>query len=319
VQGDLHAKMYDGGGGEARVGPISGRRLHPGQTARAGWKQPMVHAPGSPKRLVGYVRIAGTARSRYGENRMTEYEAVNTNPGATTDAGPYRIYSAGGLFTQDELSTNILIKEAIWRLSDGKFQLFLPQSRELQELGRPDVEAYIRNTDLLEVLKADIVLVRFEGLELDSGTVVEFAMAKCLGKPAVILRSDFRRVSFGGLCEPYNLMVKNWPRTVEVQLNSFEIWADLFAEERQDLGDSDTLQGMMRAELGTLKKSIDGIAKQIMAGLEAVVEMKSPYPPEYQELVYQASRFSPGSGFDELLKRSELDEIIHRLRKNGTL
>jgi nucleoside 2-deoxyribosyltransferase len=250
---------------------------------------------------------------------MTGHEAVGTNPGTTHDAGPYRIYSAGGLFTQDELSTNILIKEAIWRLSNGKFQLFLPQSRELQELNRPDVQAYIRNTDLLEVVTADIILVRFEGLELDSGTVMEFAMAKCLGKPTVVLRSDLRRVSFAGLCEPYNLMVKNWPRTVEVQLNSYAIWADLFSEECQGLGDSDTLQGMMKAELGTLQKSLDEVAKQVIAGLETVLDMKSPYPPEYQEVVYQASRYSPGSGFEELLTSRELNEIIQRLRRNGTL
>jgi hypothetical protein len=47
--------------------------------------------------------------------------------------------------------------------------------------------------------------------------------------------------------------------------------------------------------------------------------MESPYPPEYQSVVYQAFRHSPGSGFDELLTTSELDEIIERLRKNGTL
>ena len=212
-----------------------------------------------------------------------------------------------------------MIKEAVWRLSNGKFQLFLPQSRELQELDRPDLEAYIRNTDLLEVVKADIILVRFDGLELDSGTVVEFAMAKSLGKPTVILRSDFRRVSFLPLCEPYNLMVKNWPRTLEVHLNSFEIWADLFTEERQGLGDSEPLQGLMKAELGTLQKSVDEVAKQVIAGLEAVIEMKSPYPPEYQEIVYRASRFSPGSGFDQLLTERELDEIIQKLRRNGSL
>jgi nucleoside 2-deoxyribosyltransferase len=244
---------------------------------------------------------------------------VNTIPGATNAVGPYIIYSAGGLFTQDELATNVLIKEAVWRLSNGKFRLFLPQSRELQELNRPDVEAYLRNTDLLEVVKADIILVRFDGLELDSGTVVEFAMAKSLGKPTVILRCDFRRSSCTGLSEPYNLMVKNWPRTVEVQLNSFEIWAGLFAEERQALGGNDTFQAMMRAELGTVQKSVDEIAKQVIAGLEAVIEMKSPYPPEYQEVVYQALRFGPGSGFDELLTASELGEIIQRLRNNGTL
>ena len=250
---------------------------------------------------------------------MTGNEAVNPNLGTTNAAGPYRIYSAGGLFTQDELSTNILIKEAVWRLSNGEFQLFLPQSRELQELHRPDVETYIRNTDLLEVVKADIILVRFDGLELDSGTVVEFAMAKSLGKPTVILRTDFRCVSFADLCEPYNLMVKNWPRTVDIHLHSYQIWAKLFAEARQSPGDSEPLPGVMKAELDTLQKSVDEVAQQVIIALEAVIRMQSPYPPEYQEAAYQASRFSPGSGFDELLTTSELAEIIQRLRKNGTL
>ena len=144
-------------------------------------------------------------------------------------------------------------------------------------------------------------------------------MAKFLGKPAVILRSDFRSVTTLPLCEPYNLMVKNWPRTVEVHLNSFGIWADLFTEELQGPGDSDTLQGLMDAELSTLQKSVDDIARKVIAALEAVIEMKSPYPPEYQEIVYQASRYSPGSGFDELLTTSEMSEIIQRLKKNGTL
>ena len=250
---------------------------------------------------------------------MTGNESVNLNQETANATGPYTIYSAGGLFTQDELATNIMIKEAVWRLSNGKFQLFLPQSRELQELDQPNLEAYIRNTDLLEVVKADILLVRFDGLELDSGTVVEYMMAKFLGKPTVILRSDFRSVSFLPLCEPYNLMVKNWPRTREIHLNSFGIWAELFSAERLARGDSESLQGLMNAELGTLQKSVDEVAKQVIAALEAVIEMKSPYPPEYKEVVYQTSRFSPGSGFDQLLTASELDEIIQRLRRNGTL
>jgi nucleoside 2-deoxyribosyltransferase len=249
---------------------------------------------------------------------MSESKAVDAAQEATS-GGPYRVYSAGGLFTQDELATNILIKEAVWRLSNGKFQLFLPQSRELRELDRPDVEAYLRNVDLLEVVKADIVLARFDGLELDSGTVVEFAMAKSLGKPTVILRCDFRRLSGTGLSEPYNLMAKNWPRTVDIHLNSFVVWARLFAEERQALGDSEPFQATMEAELGTAQKSVDEIARQVIAGLEAVIKMESPYPPEYQEIVYKAARFSPGSGFDQLLTASELGEIIQRLRKNGTL
>lgn len=113
-------------------------------------------------------------------------------------------------------------------------------------------------------------------------------------------------------------MVKNWPRTVEVRLDSFVLWAGLFAEERQ-ASSGDTFQGTMEAELGTLHRSVDEVARRVMGGLEAVIEMDSPYPAEYQEVVYQALRFSPGSGFDELLTTGESDQIIRRLRENGTL
>jgi nucleoside 2-deoxyribosyltransferase len=258
------------------------------------------------------------AASCAGEKRVSEIEDVKSSLESANPDGPYMVYSAGGLFTQDELATNILIKEAVWRLSGGRFQLFLPQSRELQELERPDVEAYIRNTDLLEVVRADIILVRFDGPELDSGTVVEFAMAKSLGKPTVVLRSDFRRTSFGGLSEPYNLMVKNWPRNIEVQINSFGLWADLFSKERELSSDRDEFLATMRAELGTVKSSVDEIAKLVIAGFESVLEMESPFPREFQEMVYQASRFSPGSGFDEILTEDELNRTMKRLRGHAT-
>jgi hypothetical protein len=62
---------------------------------------------------------------------MTGNESVDSNQGTANDAGPYMIYSAGGLFTQDELATNVMIKESVFRLSNGKFQIFLPQSREI--------------------------------------------------------------------------------------------------------------------------------------------------------------------------------------------
>ena len=250
---------------------------------------------------------------------MAGDESGNAIQTTSTAALSYTIYSAGGLFTQDELATNVMIKEAVWRLSNGKFLLFLPQSREFQELDQPNIEAYIRNTDLLEVVKADILLVRFDGLELDSGTVVEYMAAKLLGKPTVIMRSDFRSVSFLPSCEPYNTMVKNWPRTIEIHLNSYGMWAELFSAERLSPGESESLQGLMDAELGTLQKSVDEVARQVITALEAVIEMKSPYPPEYQELVYQAFRHSPGSGFSELLTSSMLEETVQRLRRNGTL
>jgi len=245
--------------------------------------------------------------------------AVDPTQRASNSDGHYSVYAAGGLFTQHELATNVLIKEAIWRLSNGKFQLTLPQSREMRELKRPDIEAYIRNDDLMEVVKADIILARFDGLELESGTVVEFTIAKSLGKPTVILRCDFRRLSGTGLSEPYNLMVKSWPRTVEIHLDSFVNNAGFLTEEREALGDSVTFQATMRVELNAVQKAVDEIAKKVIDELEAVIKMKSPYPPEYQEIVYKALRYSLGSGFDQMLTENELDGIIQRLRIKGTL
>ena len=144
-------------------------------------------------------------------------------------------------------------------------------------------------------------------------------VAKSLGKPTVVLRSDFRRTSFGGFCEPYNLMVKNWPRSVEVQLNCFGLWAELLSKERQVPDGVDSVEATMRAELGTVQASVDEISGRVVAGFEAVLEMGSPFPPEYREVVYQASRFSTGSGFSELMTEGDLEKIVQRIRRNGTL
>ena len=109
-------------------------------------------------------------------------------------------------------------------------------------------------------MKANAILVRFYGTELDSGTVLEVAIAKNLGKPTVVLRCDFRRLSgASGLTEHYNLMGKNWPRTIEVHFHSFAVWASIFAKERQAFVDSDTFQATMKAEMSTVQRSVEEI------------------------------------------------------------
>ena len=231
----------------------------------------------------------------------------------------YKVYSAGGLFTQHELTTNVLIKKAVWEGSQGKFELVLPQSKELRHTDRPDIAAYIRNTDLLQVVKADLVMVRFDGVELDSGTVVEFMMAKNLGKPTVILRCDSHRLGSDHMDEPYNLMVKNWPRTVEVHIDSLIQYTGALQDVRGKRGRGDTYEARIENELKTIHKGIDNLAGLIIDGLESVLKMKSPYLLEHRELIYCLSRLSPGSGFKEVLTEQLLGEIIDNLKANGTL
>lgn len=236
-----------------------------------------------------------------------------------TSAKPYTVYSAGGIFTQHDLAANVFIKDSIWRQSNGKFELVLPQSKELRELDRSDIAAYIRNFDLLQVVRTDIFLARFDGLELDAGTVVEFMFAKFLGKPTVILRCDSRRLGGENLDEPYNLMVKNWPRTVEVHFDSLINFIGGFAKTCNMPGTVETFQTTLKAELETVRKGIDEIAQKIIKGLESVLEMESPYPVEYQEMVYKVARYCPGSGFEQLISEAEAEEMIWEYRKSGTL
>lgn len=237
--------------------------------------------------------------------------------GATTNS--YTVYAAGGIFTQHDLTTNVYIKDSVWRQSNGKFELVLPQSKESRESDRSDIAADIRNGDLVHVVKTDIFLARFDGLELDAGTVVEFVLAKFLGKPTVILRCDSRRLGGENLDDPYNLMVRNWPRTVEIHFDSLYKFIVGYAEEREKLGNIETFQTTIKAELQTVIKGVDEIAKKIIKGLETALELKSPYPDEYQEIVYEVIRFSPGSGFEQLLSEEELAELVEKFRKTGTL
>ena len=231
----------------------------------------------------------------------------------------YTVYAAGGIFTQHELATNVFIKDSVWRQSNGKFELVLPQSKELRELDRPDIAAYIRNVDLVQVVKSDLFLARFDGLELDAGTIIEFMLAKFLGKPTVILRCDSRRLGGKSLDEPYNLMVKNWPRTTEVHYDSLIKFTGGFAEEQKMTGKDSTFQTTIKAELKTVMNGIDEIAQIIIGGLEAVLEMKSPYPSKYQEIVYKAIRHSPGCGFEQLFSEEDSTVLVQRFRENGTL
>jgi nucleoside 2-deoxyribosyltransferase len=251
----------------------------------------------------------------------TSASGLGSTQGAPDSPGPFTIYAAGGLFNQHELATNVLIKEAVGRTSNGRFLLNLPQSKDPKELDALEEldAAYVRNADLLGMVTADIVLARFDGLELDSGTVVEFIIAKSLGKPTVILRTDFRHLSGVGLVEPYNLMARSWPRTVDVHIPYFFDYVGLLADERKALGEGLNYEDTMRAELNTVQKGFENIAKSIIDGLEAVIKMESPYPAEYREMVYRALRYSPGSGFDQMLTEDELEKVIHRLRRNGTL
>jgi nucleoside 2-deoxyribosyltransferase len=120
----------------------------------------------------------------------------------------FNFYFAGELFDAKHLTGNAYLAAEILSASEGKYRPVIPQDLEQRSLHPQD----IRDEDILALLETDLALFHFDGTELDSGTVVEFMIAKFADIPSVILRSDFRAA--GDQEEnPWNLMVSFYPRT----------------------------------------------------------------------------------------------------------
>lgn len=229
------------------------------------------------------------------------------------------IYSAGGLFTYRELAMNVTLKESIWKRSSGKYRLVLPQSEQPKEYEHPDVSVRIRNTDLWHVMRTDLLLAQFDGLELDAGTVAEFMMAKFLGKPTVILRSDSRRMSNDSYDEPYNLMVKNYPRTEVIHIDSLFDYLDRWGREKYQVRTRESFESLLELEKRSIDEGIESLTEQIMTAFDKVLQIPSPYPPDFRKMIYRAARLMPGSGFDELVTEQGLEQLIENLEAHGTL
>lgn len=119
------------------------------------------------------------------------------------------LYFAGNLFDAKQLLGNAVLAEEIFDISAGRILPILPQVTEHRELSSKP----IRDTNLETLRRCDLALFNFEGLELDSGTVVEFVCAKALDIPSLILRTDFRISGDQPGGDPWNLMCSHFPRT----------------------------------------------------------------------------------------------------------
>ena len=211
-----------------------------------------------------------------------------------------RVYFAGDLFNHKDLAGNLLLADAIEKVSEQRFRCILPQNLE-QSTGR---SVDIRNQDLLEVMLADVLLLNFDGTELDSGTVVEFIYAKSLDIPCVILRSDFRN---GGDAEsggnPWNLMCSGYPRTEVMTLNSMAWYQESYRSNKTTNKAFDELYQKMAVE--------------VVSRMEKVLK-SSPILAENLAKAREIYRWGlnyPGSGVENMMSDSELDQLLSRKRK----
>jgi nucleoside 2-deoxyribosyltransferase len=214
----------------------------------------------------------------------------------------YSIYFAGDLFNHKDLIGNLLLSEAIEKNSAGRFECVVPQ--HLEQSTNRSID--IRNNDLSEIVKADLILLNFDGTELDSGTVIEFLFAKALDIPAVILRSDFRSAGDQERGDPWNLMCSGYPRTRTIKLNSMTWYQEAW--------------GKGGGTSAILERFYDKLSKLINSEFDLVLKEASVVDNKQtlQNVYHWALRF-PGNGFSDLFSEDELNTLPEAIQQKGSV
>ena len=205
------------------------------------------------------------------------------------------VYFAGDLFNHKDLTGNLLLAEAIERESSVRYVCVLPQHLEQSTSRSID----IRNNDLSKIVSADLILVNFDGTELDSGTVIEFLFAKALDVPAVILRSDFRSAGDQERGDPWNLMCSGYPRTGKLTLNAMAWYQEAWGKAG---GTADVLERFYGKLSTALITEFDNVFNE-------------PSLVDSQQMlrnVYEWGLRFPGNGFSDLFTEQELKRVLEK-------
>jgi len=212
------------------------------------------------------------------------------------------VYFAGDLFNHKDLTGNLLLAEAIERESSGRYVCVLPQHLEQSTSRSID----IRNNDLSKIVNADLILVNFDGTELDSGTVIEFLFAKALDVPAVILRSDFRSAGDQERGDPWNLMCSGYPRTGKLTLNAMALYQEAW--------------GKGGGTAAVLERLYCKLSKTIITEFDNVYN--EPSVIDSQQMlrnVYEWGLRFPGNGFSDLFTEQKLKSLLEKKQKKALL
>ena len=198
----------------------------------------------------------------------------------------YTFYFGGELFSHKHLLGNACLAREIYRESQGRFVAILPQDLELRDRHPQS----IRDQDILGLLRCDLGLFNYDGPELDSGTVVEFMMAKFADIPAVLLRTDFRH---GGdqAGDPWNLMSSFYPRTEVVVTPSMPLSKDgSFRNLRHDQSNVMDTGFNVTAQKAALRK----IARKTIEGMEKVLRQAPVLEGADVDAIYRYLAKMPG-------------------------
>jgi hypothetical protein len=216
----------------------------------------------------------------------------------------YTVYFGSELFNLKHLIGNAYLAEAIYEKSHGKYLCRLPQDFE----PRGKTARTIRDQAIHALINSDLALFCFDGTEPDTGTVVEFMLAKFADIPAVILRSDIRRGGDGP--DPWDLMASFFPRCMQVSANSLGEYQVLMKRRHRRLDEVIRLAGQHSS--ADAQVMCEQIAANCVRAFDRVLTLEPVMPKHLREEVYHWLARMPGLRGKEKPLRKEFEAILER-------
>jgi hypothetical protein len=214
------------------------------------------------------------------------------------------VFFAGELFNLKDLIGNAYLAEAIYEKSHGRYLCALPQDFD----PRGTTPRTIRDHHVRSLVGCDLALFSFDGADLDSGTVVEFMIAKFADIPAVILRSDRRGA--GGRLPQWNLMANHYPRTAIVSIDGLGSYKAILKKRRRRLDEVIRLAGQHSS--ADAQRMCDEVAAAVVRALDRVREVEPVMPRHLREEVYNWISLMPGLRGKEKALRREFENHLER-------
>jgi len=217
----------------------------------------------------------------------------------------YTVYFGGELFSLKHLIGNAWLAEAIYEKSHGKYRCLLPQ--DLPPPGRTGRS--IRDQDIRALVACDLALFNYDGPDLDSGTVVEFMLAKFADIPSVLLRTDLRNAG-DFRREPWNLMSNYFPRTTNVIVPSLLDYRTAMKRRRRQPDDVARLAGQHSS--ADAQHACELLAAHCVRALDRVLVMEPAMPKHLREEAYHWLALLPGLRGKEKALRKEFEAHLER-------
>jgi len=229
----------------------------------------------------------------------------------TKKSGSLTVYFSSELYTLKHLLGNAYLAEAIYERSHGRYLCELPQDLEPRST-RPRV---IRDQDIRSLIACDLALFVFDGTDIESGTAIEFMLAKFADIPAVILRSDLR--SAGDSSNPWSLMASYYPRTLNIVLDSLVSYKTIMKRRHRKLDEILRLAGQHSS--ADAQRMCEEVAASCVRAFDRVREIEPVMPKHLREEVYNWLSVMPGLRGAQKHLRKEFERYLERKVERGLL